>query len=560
LIPDNDHRLADQSDSEYLKASQFDRLLKKTCGIFMSLINKIYILLLVFILVACEESAPVHAESSAVESGQLPESGGVVQEPATAESSPTPTAAEQIEQSLREVESEMGINIFDEPWTGDLDVMIENRIIRVLTVYGLGRYFLDGPTEKGLTFEIFKMFEEFVNKRMESGHLRIHVVFIPVARDQLIPGLMTGRGDIAAAGLTITAERDELIDFTKPVSRELSEVLVTGPAAPQLDSIDDLAGQTIYVRASSSYRSSLDTLNQRFEEQGLEEMDIQDVAELLEDEDILEMVNAGLLPWAVVDDYKANIWADIFQNLKVRSDLALRSGGRIGFAMREESPQLQALLNEFLKTHKQGTLKGNILINRYLRDFDWAKNALAADDYKRFQDVVNIFTKFGDQYGVDYLMVAAQGYQESGLNQSARSRAGAIGIMQLLPSTAADPNVGIPDISTAESNIHAGVKYLDFIRERYFSDPEIDRFNQTMFAFAAYNAGPARIRKLRSKAAAQGYDPNLWFDNVEVIAAREIGRETVQYVANILKYYVAYSLTIKTQLEREKARERAGID
>ena len=428
-----------------------------------------------------------------------------------------------------------------------------------MTVYGLPRYFLDGGQEKGLTYEWFKMFEDFVNKKLGNKHLRIHVVFIPVARDQLIPALISGRGDIATAGLTITPERDEVVDFSLPVSKTISEVLVTGPAAPQIDTIDDLAGHKIYVRKSSSYRSSLEALNLRFRQQGLEEIDIEDARELLEDEDILEMVNAGLTQWAVVDDYKARIWADVFENLTVRDDLVFRSGGHIGLAIRENSPQLAGLLNEFLKTHQQGTLKGNILINRYLKNYDWAKNALASKDYQRFQEVVNIFSKFGEQYGVDYLMVAAQGYQESRLDQSARSGAGAIGIMQLLPSTAADANVGIPDISTAEPNIHAGIKYLDFIRKRYFSDQEIDTFNQTMFAFAAYNAGPARIRKLRTRAAQQGYDPNVWFDNVEVMAARDIGRETVQYVANILKYYVAYSLTMQQQLERKQARDSAGI-
>jgi membrane-bound lytic murein transglycosylase MltF len=132
--------------------------------------------------------------------------------------------------------------------------------------------------------------------------------------------------------------------------------------------------------------------------------------------------------------------------------------------------------------------------------------------------------------------------------------------MQLLPSTAAGDNVGIPDIENMESNIHAGVKYLDFIRNRYFSDSNMDPFNQTMFAFAAYNAGPARVRKLREKAAAQGYDPNVWFDNVEVLAAREIGHETVQYVANILKYYAAYRLSMQQKLKREASRKEAGIE
>ena len=515
----------------------------------MSLINKIIIFIVILGLEACDEADTAQLEQGVQASPQQPAS----------EDSPRLTETKRMENTVAELESRTGIKIFSKPQTGDLDVMAENRVIRVLTVYGMPRYFLDSGQEKGLTYEWFKMFEDFINKKYGTKHLRIHVVFIPVARDQLIPALINGRGDIVAAGLTITDERDELIDFSNPASKPLSEVLVTGPSAPKVGAIDDLSGNKIYVRASSSYRSSLEALNLRFRQQGLEEIDIEDATELLEDEDLLEMVSAGLLDWVVVDKYKADIWAEIFDQLTVRDDLVLRSGGYIGYGIRNDSPQLAGALNEFLETHKQGTLKGNILINRYLKDFDWAKNALDADDYSRFQGVVDIFSKYGEQYGVDYLMVAAQGYQESRLDQSARSGAGAIGIMQLLPSTAADSNVGIPDISTPESNIHAGVKYLDFIRKRYFSDPEVDHFNQTMFAFAAYNAGPARIRKLRAKAAEQGYNQNVWFDNVEVIAARETGRETVQYVANILKYYIAYSLTVQQQLERKQARDSAGV-
>ncbi len=505
--------------------------------------RKLIVLAFVMTLAACEDPSTVQSGSDIhgqENSSSLPE-------------------AERLEKSLAEAEAQMGIKLMKKPWTGDLDVMTEKRLIRVLTVYGLGRYYLEAGQEKGMTYEWFKMFEDFVNQKVGTKHLRVHVVFIPVARDQLIPGLISGRGDIAAAGLTITPERAEVIDFTDPVSREISEILVTGPSSPQIDTLEDLAGKMVYVRASSSYRSSLDAVNVRFRQQGLAEIEIEDAPEQLEDEDILEMVNAGLLDWAVVDDYKAKMWAGIFDKLTLRDDLVLRSGGRIGFAIRKNSPQLAGALNEFLETHKQGTLSGNILINRYLKNFDWAKDALAAEDYRRFQEVADIFTKYGNRYGVDYLMVAAQGYQESGLDQSVRSKAGAIGIMQLLPSTAADSNIGIPDITTAEANIHAGVKYLDFIRDRYFSDPGMNTFNQTMFAFAAYNAGPARVQKLRTMAAEQGYNPDVWFDNVEVMAAEDIGAETVQYVANILKYYFAYTLTMQKHLEREDARKSAGI-
>jgi membrane-bound lytic murein transglycosylase MltF len=279
---------------------------------------------------------------------------------------------------------------------------------------------------------------------------------------------------------------------------------------------------------------------------------MQDLSEALEDEDILEMVNTGLLPWAVVDDYKAQAWVQLFDSLVVREDIVLRAGGAIGYAFRKNSPLLQAALNEFAATHKEGTLAGNMLLNQYMRDFEWTKNALAGDDYKRFEALKGIFEKYGEQYGIDFLFVTAQSYQESRLRQDTKSAVGAVGVMQLLPSTAADPVVGIPDISAVENNIHAGVKYLDHIRSQNFDDPAVDSVNRILFTLASYNAGPARVKSLRQMAAEEGYNPNLWFDNVEVIAAREIGRETVQYVANIAKYYVAYHLAI-SQHERRQA-------
>jgi len=470
------------------------------------------------------------------------------------------SGAEQPRATLEQIQQEPNIPVLSKPWSGDLDGMVERRVIRVLTVYGLGTYFIDNGQERGITYEMFKMFEDEVNQRAGKKIVRVHVIFIPVARDELIAGLLEGHGDIAAAGLTITPEREALVDFSDPISRELSEILVTGPSAPSISSIDDLAGREVYVRASSSYRASLDALNRRFADEGIDPLIIQNISEFLEDEDILEMVSSGSLEWAVVDDYKARIFVDVFENLIVRDDIVFRTGGQLAYAIRQDSPQLMSALNEFLKTHRQGTLKGNILINRYIKDFDWTKNALKEEDYQRYLEVVGIFEKYGEKYGFDYLMVTAQGYQESRLLQSAHSQVGAIGIMQLLPSTAADPNVGIPDISGSEENIHAGVKYLDFIRNRYFNDPEMDDVNKTLFALAAYNAGPARVAELRTKAEKQGYNPDKWFDNVEIIAAREIGHETVQYVANIVKYYVVYRLSLVRYLQKQKELESQASD
>lgn len=527
--------------------------------LFMKYLSHALCCLIILLTIACSDDPPAAKPEQAAKTPPTE-----LQQPATAPAknreSPAqagPAAAIAPTDQEEELPASYALG---ESWRGDLDVMEQRRIIRVLTVYSVGRYYIDGIEEKGLVWESAKRFEQFINKRLKRKHIKVHVVVIPVARNQLIPALLDGRGDIIDASLSITPERNSLVDFSIPASKPLSEILVTGPAAPELASIDDLSGQTLYVRHSSSYRESVEALNARFLKAGREPVNIEPVSELLEDDDLVEMVNIGMLPWAIVDEYKVQVWDDVFTNLKARKDIVFRSGGQIAWALRKNSPKLKAAVDDFLKKHRAGTLIGNVMINRYIRDFDWAANALAKDDYNRFEKLKGIFQKYGEEYGMEYLMVAAQGYQESRLDQSARSKSGAVGIMQLLPTTARDPNVGIHNIHETEANIHAGVKYMDFLRERYFSDPQIDSLNKTLLALGAYNVGPGRMLQLRSKAQKRGYDPNIWFDNVELVAAKDVGREPVQYVANIYKYYLAYRLSAERALQRKAARKRAGID
>jgi membrane-bound lytic murein transglycosylase MltF len=154
--------------------------------------------------------------------------------------------------------------------------------------------------------------------------------------------------------------------------------------------------------------------------------------------------------------------------------------------------------------------------------------------------MVSLFRKYGAEYNVDWLLMAAQGYQESQLDQSRRSSAGAVGVMQLTSATGKQMDVG--DVTQLDANIHAGIKYVRYLADRYYTDEHIDPLNRVLFAFAAYNAGPARIRDARKAAAEQHLDPNVWFDNVERAVSAQVGRETVQYVSNIYKYFIAYSL------------------
>jgi membrane-bound lytic murein transglycosylase MltF len=430
---------------------------------------------------------------------------------------------------------------------GDLPAMIERRAVRALVPYSKTYYFLDGGQQRGLAYESLKQFEKDLNEKLENRHLRVYVVIVPVSRDELISGLVDGYGDVAVGNLTITDDRRQLVDFSMPLMTGVDEVIVTGPgnaSEAKLESLDDLSGREIVVRRSSSYYESLEHLNDRFRAAGRLPLRLTLADELLEDEDLLEMVNAGLVPIVVVDEHKASFWAQIFEDIMVREDLVVHAGGEIAWAFRKDSPELAKAVDVFVTTHKRGTLMGNILFNRYLKNTRWARQALSDQGRARFRETAKLFQHYAGEYGFQWLMVTAQAYQESGLDHSVRSPAGAVGIMQLLPSTAADRNVAIADIHEIENNIHAGVKYLRFIRDRYFEAADMDEVNKTLFAFAAYNAGPARVAGLRRKAEAKGFDPNVWFRNVEVIAAQEIGRETVQYVSNIFKYFIAYQRSI----------------
>ncbi|MBW2429358.1 MAG: transporter substrate-binding domain-containing protein, partial [Deltaproteobacteria bacterium] len=247
-----------------------------------------------------------------------------------------------------------------------------------------------------------------VEQTIGHRHLKVRVIMIPTARDELFSGLVAGRGDIALGNITVTPERLKIVDFSDPFAKNVKEIVVAGKVAPVLNNLDDLAGRKVFVRTSSSYYESLKDLNEEVERSGRKPMDLLPADESFEDEDLLEMANAGLISFIVVDEHKAAAWEPVFENV--------------------------------------------------------------------------------------------------------------------------------------EHNIHAGVKYLRFIKDRYFEKEPMNEANRMLFTFASYNAGPARVAKLRLEAEKKGFDPNVWFRNVEIVAAKRIGRETVQYVSNIYKYYTAYRL------------------
>jgi len=441
--------------------------------------------------------------------------------------------------------------IGNKKFTGDYLEISKTGTIRALVPYSKTFYFLDKGQAKGISNDFLKEFEKEINKEQKEKHVKIKVLIIPTSREKLLSNLQEGLGDLAIGNLTITEERKKIVDFSNPLLQNVDEIVVTGINGPMLSNIEDLSGKTIHVRKSSSYYESLLALNDTFKKAGKDEITLVAADELFEDEDLLEMVNGNLIPMIVLDSHKAAFWAKIFNNIMVYGDIKVNSGGKIGWAMRKNSPQLMEVVNSFVKKHKKGTLMGNMLFTRYLQNTSYVKNALSDEELGKFNQTIALFKKYSKQYDFDYLMLAALSYQESGIDQTKVSHVGAIGAMQVMPSTAKGKNVNIPDIDKLESNIHAGTKYLRFMTDRYYADEKMDSLNKALFTFASYNAGPARVAKLRKEAETMGLDPNIWFRNVEVVAAKRIGRETVQYVSNIYKYYISYKLISEARKSKQ---------
>lgn len=440
----------------------------------------------------------------------------------------------------------------DKTYTGDLDGMLERRIIRVGVPFNRTFYFIDEGKPRGLAYEFITLFEEKLNEKLGTGPMKVLVVMLPLPRDALLPALQAGKVDLVAAQLTVTPERQKLVDFTEPTRKNISEVVVTGPGGPKLTKLDDLSGKRVFVRRTSSYYNSIQALNEAFKARGMAPIDVDAAPETLEDDDLLEMVNAGLVPAIVVDSYLADFWSKVFPKLQIHHDLALRTGGNLAVAIRKNSPQLKSELDGFIDEYGLDSSIGRVINNRYLQNTKYVTDAASEAERQKFLSMRNLFEKYGDQYDFDYLLMAAQGYQESKLDQNAKSHVGAIGVMQLMPATGQEQKVG--DVNQLEPNIHAGVKYMRFMRDQYFAGEQMSDLDKGLFTFASYNAGAGRIRQLRREAAERGLNPNVWFGNVERVASERIGRETVQYVSNIYKYYIAYSLIVADRERRAKAK------
>jgi membrane-bound lytic murein transglycosylase MltF len=440
------------------------------------------------------------------------------------------------------------------PFTGDADELVKRRVVRIGVAFNRTYYFVDRGKPRGIAYEYGQLMQERLNKHYRTGNSnKIHVIFLPLPREMLLPALVEGRVDLVAAQVPVTPELEQHVAFSDPTRINVRQILVTAPGAPAISSIEDLAGKEVFAREFGGDAQGLRALNERFKSQGRPPVLIREPPPNLEDDDLLEMVNAGLIPAVVVDDYLAVFWKKVFRHLIVHDSIALHTGGRLAIAVRKNNPQLLSVLNTFMGKYGLGTAFGDRIERQYLVKATYVKSAASAQERKRFLALVALFRKYSERYKMDYLLMAAQGFQESGLNQDARSPVGAIGVMQIMPETGRLLKVG--DITKVEPNVHAGVKHMRSLMDTHFENEPMDDLNKALFTFAAYNAGGGRVRELRKEAEQRGLNPNVWFGNVEQIASERIGRETVTYVANIFKYYVAYRLVVEETERRAAAKD-----
>uniref|UniRef100_Q31FI9 Solute-binding protein family 3/N-terminal domain-containing protein n=1 Tax=Hydrogenovibrio crunogenus (strain DSM 25203 / XCL-2) TaxID=317025 RepID=Q31FI9_HYDCU len=422
------------------------------------------------------------------------------------------------------------------PFKGDLPELRKRRLIRVLVSYTRTNFFLTPKGFRGLEYDLLMAYEAYLNRGPRKQRYETHLTFIPMPFSDILPKLQAGYGDIAASGFTITPEREAMVDFTSPYINNVKEILVSSKDAEPIEKLADFSGKQIIVVSNSSYIIHLEAINQTLGRLGLPTMEIVKADPLIESEDILELINEGIYQYTVVDNHIAYIWQRVLDNIQLHEDMIVHHDSNIGWAIQKNNPRLKASLNDFIQAYAQpGRFLGNAIFQKYFKNTYWIEKPLTHDLLKRVHCLKYYFQLYAEFYGFDWKLIAALAYQESRFDPNKRSHAGAIGIMQVRPSTARDRNVNLPDIKKLETNIHAGVKYLAFLRDRYFSSNDYTPEEKDNFTLAAYNAGPRKVLQLQQKTKQLGLNPYKWFYNVETTARQVIGHETVNYVTSIQK-------------------------
>lgn len=453
---------------------------------------------------------------------------------------------------LKEKEKSIKADIFMETFftkrTGDLPEMLKIHQIRVLVAPSRSTYFLDDTGQpRGLDYELLKGWEKMLNAKRSKGEPPVSLIFIPAIPSEVADGLREGRGDVAGLSL-ITPSREQEFAYTTPVFDNVQEVVVTRKGGYSLSRLEDLSGKEVYVIKGGAQMEGLETLNKQLRKQRLPKVKIVEAEPYVNHEALLEMLQAGIIPAVVVPDAFARLWSKVFKDLVIHEEIPVTSEVKAAWGVRKKNQKLLDSLNQaitsVLKNNKRAFEEG---FNQYFRNTRWITNPFAEGSKST---LVSHFEKEAAAFGLDWLQLMAQGFQESGLNPDARSPSGAVGIMQILPSTA--EWLGISNYMETGGNIRTGAKYMSMQMESFAKEPGVSPEDRFFFALAAYNAGPGRLGKYRKRARELGYNPDRWFGEVERVALRSGNLETTMYVRNIVNYTMAYKNAYEQALLKSK--------
>ncbi|MCI5147922.1 MAG: lytic transglycosylase F [Candidatus Electrothrix sp. MAN1_4] len=458
--------------------------------------------------------------------------------------------AEDVQQEIRDVPKKMFADVHVPPrereiWLGDLDGILERGQLRVLLSFSPTFFFQAKGQKMGLSTEILKRYEQFLNDQVVLGDKKMKLVFLPTPQERLLADLLAGKGDIVAADIQIQPAQKKQVKYISPVALEIQEVLVTRPDAAQFKSIFNLSGQKITVRANSPYAASLQELNNTLTSIGRKPVVIQEADPFLKDENLLEMTAAGLLPMTVIDSHVGKFWSTILHNIQLHKKIALRTAKELTWAIRADNILLEESIKYFKKNDYFPQNAHQALTEYYRKRGDFLKNNLELGPLEHYQSMQAFFEKYGKKYHFPPLLLAALAFQTSEFDPEFIGKNRAVGVMGLDPSAILQEGLktDLKKIREPAYNIETAARYLRFLIDRYFSSPTLSKLDQTLMALAAYKANPEQVTAARKKAALAGYNPDIWFNHTEnAFLSEDLGeyKNIAQYVGNIYKYSKAY--------------------
>jgi len=424
--------------------------------------------------------------------------------------------------------------------------MLAKGEIRVAVPYDRMLYLNIKGQQQGLSVDMARAFEQWVNEKYASRQKKkiIKVIIVPSVRKDLFAKLRRGDVDVVLGDLGLYQETSQSSGLLEhKVFKPEHEVLVTGPSSLSVKSLYDLSGETVYVGRNTNFFDSFAALNTKLIAENKLPIKLVSPVGKLDDEDLLEMLNDGLIPFVIVSQWKADLWQQIYSRLIVHHGISTDDSGWLGWAVRKANPEVLKDLESFESSPYLAKARQAFRLSNYKIKTQSLKDPLTKPALSRYESMKGLFNKFGEQYHLNPLFLASLGFQETQLDQNVIGSNGAIGVMQLMPNTG--ESMGTGDIHELGPNIDAGAKYLEQLLTNSFPRLNLSGDNRSLFAIASYNMEPNNLAKALTAARKFGFDTNEWFGNVEFMAAEAMGLEPMIYVRNVYKYFVSYQLYLK---------------